>query len=95
MVARFIDKLHRLNKISIDNQMAGHPGASAMSIIEKTIALLGGLRPGDIRALPPIQRRRFADICRYWADQAEPRRDDPGAKVGVLRELRVRPRDEG
>jgi hypothetical protein len=65
-----------------------------MSIIEKTIALLGGLRPGDVRALPPIQRRRFADMCRYWAALAEPDAGDRG-RTGVLRELRFRPRDEG
>ena len=65
-----------------------------MSVIEKTIALLGGLRLGDVMALPPFERRRFADICRYWAALAEPDGDDAGAKAGVLRELRVRPRDE-
>lgn len=66
-----------------------------MSIIEKTIALLGGLKPGDVQALSPFQRRRFADICRYWADLAEPDAPNARTKAGVLRELRVRPRDEG
>jgi hypothetical protein len=64
------------------------------TIIEKTIALLGGLRLGDVMALPPFERRRFADVCRYWGDLAEPDGTEAGAKPGVLRELRVRPRDE-
>jgi hypothetical protein len=65
-----------------------------MSIIEKTIALLGGLRLGDVMALPPFERRRFADMCRYWADLAEPHGHDDRASGGVLRELHGRPRDE-
>lgn len=65
-----------------------------MSVIEKTIALLGGLTPQDLQTLPPFERRRFADICRHWADLAEQRALNSGAKSGVLSDLRTRRRDE-
>lgn len=42
-----------------------------MSVIEKTIALLGGITPADVQALPPAYRRHFADICRHWAKLAD------------------------
>jgi hypothetical protein len=64
-----------------------------MSVIEKTIALLGGLTPADVQALPPAQRRRFADICRHLAVMAEPR-DDKTPKAGVLSHLQTWRRDE-
>jgi hypothetical protein len=62
-----------------------------MSVIEKTIALLGGLSPADLQALPPAQRRRFADICKHWANLAE---RDAVRKAGVLSDLQTRRRDE-
>jgi hypothetical protein len=65
-----------------------------MSVIEKTIALLGGLTPADVQELPPVQRRRFADICRHWADLAERRLYDATPKAGVLSDLRARRQDE-
>jgi hypothetical protein len=64
-----------------------------MSVIEKTIALLGGLTFADVQALPPAQRRRFADMCKHWANLAE-RHGDTGRKVGVLSDLQGRRRDE-
>ena len=64
-----------------------------MSVIEKTIALLGGLTPADVQALPPVQRRRFADICMHWAKLAE-RPGDTIRKAGVLSDLQIRRRDE-
>jgi hypothetical protein len=36
------------------------------------IAVFEASRP-DIEALPPVHRRRFAELCRHWADLAEPR----------------------
>jgi hypothetical protein len=65
-----------------------------MSVVEKTIALLGGLSPADLQALPPAQRRRFADMCRHLADMAEPRAYQAMAKTGVLFDLQSRRRDE-
>ena len=64
-----------------------------MSVIEKTIALLGGINPADVQALPPVQRRRFADICKHWANLAE-RPGDSVRGVGVLYDLQSRRRDE-
>jgi hypothetical protein len=57
------------------------------------IAVFEALRP-DIEALPPAHRRRLAQLCRHWADLAEPR--PPAAEpssmtrtpmAGVLLEL--------
>jgi hypothetical protein len=64
-----------------------------MSVLEKTIALLGGINPADVQALPPAQRRRFADICKHWATLAE-RPGDSKRKSGVLSDLQLRRRDE-
>jgi hypothetical protein len=64
-----------------------------MSVIEKTIALLGGISPADVRALPPAQRRRFADICKHWANLAD-RQGESARKGGVLADLQTRRRDE-
>jgi len=63
-----------------------------MSVIEKTIALLGGINPADVQALPPAQRRRFADICKHWATLAE--RPGDSKRKGVLSDLQLRRRDE-
>ncbi|HWE21738.1 MAG TPA: hypothetical protein VG758_31935 [Hyphomicrobiaceae bacterium] len=57
-----------------------------MSVIEKTVALLDALTPTDVQALPPAQRRRFADICKHWAQLAEPRAEPP--KAGILSDLK-------
>jgi hypothetical protein len=57
-----------------------------MPIVDKVSALLDALTPGDVQALPPIQRRRFADLCRHWADLADRREDAP--KTGVLSDLK-------
>jgi hypothetical protein len=65
-----------------------------MSVVEKTIALLGGLNPADLQRLPPAQRRRFADMCRHLADMAEPRTYPAVPKAGVLFDLQSRGRDE-
>jgi hypothetical protein len=65
-----------------------------MSVVEKTIALLGGLSPAEVQGLPPARRRRFADMCRHWADLAEPRAYETAPKSGVLLDLQTRRRDE-
>jgi hypothetical protein len=57
-----------------------------MSVIEKTVALLDALTLNDVQALPPAQRRRFADICKHWARLAESRVESP--KVGILSDLK-------
>jgi hypothetical protein len=43
--------------------------ASAM-FFEAKMAVFAAMKP-DIEALPPIERRRFAEVCRRWADLAE------------------------
>jgi hypothetical protein len=57
-----------------------------MSVIEKTVALLGVLTPHDVQALPPAKRRHFADMCKYLAELAEQRPAAP--KSGILSDLR-------
>jgi hypothetical protein len=63
-----------------------------MSIATKVAALLGTIRKQDVEELPPVARRRFADLCRYVAGLAEPQGDQP--KGGVLLDLKGRHRDE-
>jgi hypothetical protein len=42
-----------------------------MTAIPTTIVtLFAALKPQDFDALSPIERRRFADTCRYWANVA-------------------------
>jgi hypothetical protein len=60
---------------------------------EAKIAVFEALRP-DIEALLPVDRRRFAELCRHWADLAEPRSPAsepsptrPRPMAGVLLEL--------
>jgi hypothetical protein len=38
---------------------------------EAKMAVLEAMKP-DIEALPPVERRKFAELCRHWADLAEP-----------------------
>ena len=38
---------------------------------ETKMAVFEAMRP-DIEALPPVERRKFAELCRRWADLAEP-----------------------
>ena len=52
---------------------------------DKIVALLAGLKPSDIQALPPAERRRFADWCRRAADLADPPPKAPSS--GVLAQL--------
>lgn len=40
-------------------------------LFEARMAVFAAIRP-DIEALPPVERRRFAEVCRRWADLAEP-----------------------
>jgi hypothetical protein len=38
---------------------------------EAKMAAFEAMRP-DIEALLPVERRKFAELCRRWADLAEP-----------------------
>jgi hypothetical protein len=57
------------------------------------IAVLEAFKP-DVETLPPAQRRKFAELCRQWADLADPgsQASEPSPRVpppvaGVLLEL--------
>jgi hypothetical protein len=52
-----------------------------MCLAARVAELLGNLTAADVDALPPIARRRFADLCRHVAEIAE-REQKP--KDGVL-----------
>ena len=63
-----------------------------MTIATKVAALLGTIRKEDVEALPPVERRRFADLCRHVARLAEPQSVRQSA--GVLYELKAGNRDD-
>src|SRR5262249_3862707 len=67
------------------SQAGARLGGTVMYAIEKTVALLDALTVTDVQALPPAQRRRFADMCKHWASLAD-RADAP--KAGVLSDLK-------
>jgi hypothetical protein len=56
-----------------------------MCLAARVAELLGSLTAADVDALPPVERRRFADLCRHVADLAE--RDESAPKAGVLARL--------
>ena len=58
-----------------------------MPLAQKVAALLGALTPADVDALPPIQRRRFADLCRHVAEMAEREEKKELPKAGFFAEL--------
>jgi hypothetical protein len=60
---------------------------------EKIAALLTGMTPADLEALPPLRRREFADLCRHWALLAEGTAHLPRPS-GVLYELQSGQRSE-
>lgn len=43
-----------------------------MPVADKISALFAALTEAEVLALPPAERRRFADVCRYWAERADP-----------------------
>jgi hypothetical protein len=57
-----------------------------MSVAAKIIALFAAMKDQDLEPLPPATRRRFADICRHWAERAEPKDSPP--RSGVLASLK-------
>jgi hypothetical protein len=59
-----------------------------MPVTDKIAALFAALTREEVDALPPAERRRFADVCRHWADFADIRPGERKARTGVLAELR-------
>lgn len=64
-----------------------------MSVADKIAALFDALTPADVEALPPAERRRFADRCRHWAALAEPQAH-ASPKTGILAQLKDSARGE-
>ncbi|HEY1244363.1 MAG TPA: hypothetical protein VGF29_05975 [Hyphomicrobiaceae bacterium] len=57
------------------------------AVVDRIIALLGGLTQDQLQRLPPATRERFGALCRHWGNVA----DQTGAtepKAGVLLDLR-------
>jgi hypothetical protein len=65
-----------------------------MSVADKIAALFHALTREEVDALPPAERRRFADLCRHWADFADIRPRERAARSGVLADLGRGARDE-
>jgi hypothetical protein len=63
-----------------------------MGVASKISALLLVIGREDIEQLPPVERRRLADLCRHIAPLAEPEHVEPCS--GVLGALRAGHRDE-
>jgi hypothetical protein len=59
-----------------------------MSVAEKIAALFNALTREEVDALAPVERRRFADVCRHWADFADIRPRAHPSQSGVLEDLR-------
>lgn len=65
-----------------------------MSIADKITALFDVLTREEVDAMPPVARRRFADLCRHWANFAELRPRPRTPQSGVLADLRRGQRNE-
>jgi hypothetical protein len=69
-----------------------------MRIVDKLAALIESLRqqPDAFAQMPPAERRRLADVCRYIADKAEPRgaAGEAPEVAGILSDLRQGARAE-
>jgi hypothetical protein len=57
-----------------------------VSVAEKVAALFAVLTREEVDAMPPAERRRFADQCRHWAEIAE-RPQATAPSTGVLFDL--------
>jgi hypothetical protein len=58
------------------------------AVVDRVIALLGGLTQDQLQQLPPSTRERFGALCRHWGNVAD-QREAAEPKAGVLRELRA------
>jgi hypothetical protein len=57
----------------------------AIAVAAKIRALLNGLTTDQLDQLSPVERRKFAEICFYWAQLADrPQK----AEAGVLADLK-------
>jgi hypothetical protein len=58
------------------------------AVVDRVIALLGGLTQDQLQRLPPATRERFGALCRHWGNvAAQPEPTEP--KAGILRDLRA------
>jgi hypothetical protein len=65
-----------------------------MSVAQKIAALFHVLTREEVDAMPPAERRRFADLCRHWAHFADIRPRPAVPRSGVLADLKRGLRDD-
>jgi hypothetical protein len=65
-----------------------------VTVAARIAALLDGLTVAQLNLLPPVDRRRFADLCRQWHELADRPSRSPAPKGGVLSDLRAGQRPE-
>jgi hypothetical protein len=58
-----------------------------MPVANKIAALFSALTQEELDAMPPAERRRFADTCRHWAERADRAWPTALPKGGVVKEL--------
>jgi hypothetical protein len=60
-----------------------------MTVVRKIAGLIEALRrePDAFAAMPPAERQRLAQVCRFIADKADPPKFET-PKAGVLADLR-------
>ena len=57
-----------------------------IAVAAKISALLNGLTTDQLDQLSPVERRKFAEICRHWSQLAD-RPQKAATKAGVLADL--------
>jgi hypothetical protein len=68
--------------------------ALLVCVAARIAALLDGLTPAQPDLLPPVERRRFAVLCRRWHELADRAAGSAALKGGVLCDLRDGQRPE-
>jgi hypothetical protein len=56
-------------------------------VAARIAALLDGLTPRQLDLLRPVERRRFADLCRRWYELADRPAASPPVKADILPDL--------
>jgi hypothetical protein len=68
--------------------------ALPVCVAARIAALLDGLTLAQLELLPPVERHRFAELCRHWHELADRPATSPAPEAGVLSDLRNGQRPE-
>jgi hypothetical protein len=63
-------------------------------VAARITALLDGLTLRQLDLLTPVERERFAELCRHWHQLARKPAQESSPKTGVLSDLREGKRPE-